>query len=173
MIIKAYGLFWRKDEINWTPGGGRRTALDDQFRLLGRIGKNKGTLKVADFRTQHGIYVLYGDLGAHYVGLTRKQSLGKRLKDHLGDEHASLWDRFSWFGFRDVLKQTDDYGLRTLRKMPALHMTQPDKVIGDIEALLMKAMAIHNKADMNFASAEKWDQVRLDEIERYCGQQRR
>jgi hypothetical protein len=169
MIIRAYGLFWRQDEINWNPGAGNKVNLEDQFRLLGRVGKNQGTLKVADFRTQHGIYILYGDLGAHYVGLTRKQAIGKRLKDHLHDEHEGFWDRFSWFGFREVLKMTDAYGLRQLKTMPGLKLTEPDKVIGDIEALLMKAMSVRNKADMNFANAEKWDQIRLHEITRYCG----
>lgn len=169
MIIKAYGLFWRSDEINWSPGAGKKKDLAKQFRLLGRIGKNKPGLQVCDFHAQQGIYILYGDLGAHYVGLTRKQRLGKRLKDHLTDTHANQWDRFSWFGFREVLLGKDEHGFRKLKKMPKLHMAEPDLVIGDIEALLIRAMALHNKADMNFANAEKWQQIRRDEIAKYCG----
>lgn len=168
MIIKAYGLFWRADKINWSPGSGNKRNVEDQFRLLGRLGKNKPSLQVCDFHAQHGIYILYGDLGAHYVGLTRKQKLGKRLRDHLSDIHAGEWDRFSWFGFREVLVGKDDYGFQRLRKMPKLHLTKPELVIGDIEALLIKAMALHNKADMNFANASKWQQIGTEEIAKYC-----
>jgi hypothetical protein len=31
---------------------------------------------------------------------------------------AGNWDRFSWFGFRRVLKGKDDDGLQKLGKMP-------------------------------------------------------
>jgi hypothetical protein len=167
LIIKAFGLFWRADEINWSPGGGNTVDISKQFRLLGRRGANKGTLKVSDFRTQQGIYILYGDLGPHYVGLTTNQ-LGSRLKDHMKDRHQGLWDRFSWFGFRGVLKSKDGNGFRLLKEMPEMNMNQPDRVIGDIEALLARAMSLKNKAMPNFDSAEEWTQIKLDEILRYC-----
>lgn len=116
MLIRAYDLFWRADEIEWFPGSGRRGA----FCMLGRIGTNAPTTRVADFRQQHGLYILYSDYGPYYVGLTRRQYLGKRLKDHLGDHHAGNWDRFSWFGFRQVLKSKDENGLCALKDMPKL-----------------------------------------------------
>jgi hypothetical protein len=74
------------------------------FRLLGRQGKNQGTIKTADFRDQKGIYILYGNYGPHYVGLTKELGLGNRLKDYLFDKHKNKWDRFSWFSFGKVLK---------------------------------------------------------------------
>jgi hypothetical protein len=104
-LIQAYGLFWRADEIDWSPGKGHRY----DWRLYGRRGSNHGKLEVTDFRMQKGIYILYGDYGPHYVGLTRKKGLGRRLKDHLFDQHANKWDRFSWFGFCTVLKKTDSW----------------------------------------------------------------
>ncbi len=104
MLIKSFGLFWSGTEVNWNPGQGAKAA----FRLLGRQGSNLPGLRVADFRYQQGIYILYGNYGPYYVGLTRKQGLGKRLKDHLLDHHQDKWDRFSWFGFCSVLKGTDD-----------------------------------------------------------------
>ena len=168
MIIKAYGLFWRVDEINWNPGAGNARDVKAQFRLLGRDGKNKPGLRVADFRSQHGIYILYGDLGAHYVGLARRQSLGNRLKQHLTDGHQGLWDRFSWFGFRTVLGSRDEYGFQKLKVMAAMKLMKPDNIIGDIEALLIKAMALNNIADMKFAAAKQWMQIRTDEIDKYC-----
>src|SRR6476659_4998696 len=98
MVIQSYGLFWRRDEVTWHPGAGKKKA----FRLLGRRGTNRPGLRLSDFRDQQGIYVLYGNYGPHYVGLTRKRGLGQRLKDHTGDEHWDRWDRFSWFGFCQV-----------------------------------------------------------------------
>src|SRR5271169_3793502 len=108
MIVHAYGLFWRADEIDWHPGRGAR----GKFRLLGRKGKYLPILKIGDFREQKGIYILYGNLGAHYIGLTRKQTIGTRLKQHLTDDLQGMWDRFSWFGFRAVLDRIDENGFK-------------------------------------------------------------
>ena len=84
MRVTSYGLFWREDEIDWHPGGGVR----DSFRLLGRSGSHRGKIRVVDFRHQQGIYILYDEYGPSYVGLTRNQGLGKRLKDHKSDHLA-------------------------------------------------------------------------------------
>lgn len=105
MLVQEYGLFWQRDEVNWWPGSGKK----GNFRLLGRIGKHRPNLMVADFRFQQGVYVLYGNHGAHYVGLAEaERGLGERLKDHLSDDHHDAWDRFSWFGFRPVLMGYED-----------------------------------------------------------------
>lgn len=161
--IHAFGLFWKKDEINWFPGKGKRYA----FRLLGRQGKNMGKLRMADFRGQRGIYILYGNYGPYYAGLTRRQTLGKRLRDHLKDGHAGEWDRFSWFGFKQVLKRTDKHGLHLLKtKMPRLKAINPDTTIKEMEALLIKSMALRNRADSKFVAAEEWHQVRLIEADK-------
>src|ERR1043166_3287038 len=100
MFITNYGLFWRRDEVDWNPGKGAKGA----FRLLGRRGKRHPAIRLADFRRQKGIYILYGNHGPHYVGLTKRMGLGRRLMDHLSDRHSKKWDRFSWFGFNMVLK---------------------------------------------------------------------
>ena len=163
MLIKSYGLFWRASEIDWNPGKGAKGA----FRLLGRRGSYLPGLRVAEFRKQQGIYILYGNFGPHYVGLTRKQGLGKRLKDHLTDDHKGLWDRFSWFGFCRVLKGQDEDGLRRVGKLAELSLGKSGKAIGDIEALLIKAMGLSNVADMNFDSAEEWTQIRSHEVKHY------
>lgn len=163
MLIKSYGLFWRASEVDWNPGKGARNA----FRLLGRRGANRPRLRVCDFRYQQGIYILYGNFGPHYVGLTRKQGLGKRLKDHLSDEHGDLWDRFSWFGFRPVLKSKEDDGTRRLRAMAEVSFGKSSKAIGDIEALLIKAMGLSNLSDMNFENATEWLQIEEHEVGHY------
>jgi hypothetical protein len=161
-LIQAYGLFWRNDEINWSPGKGRR-----DWHLYGRNGANTSKLRVVDFREQKGIYILYGNYGPHYVGLTRKKGIGRRLKDHLFDQHQDQWDRFSWFGFCTVLKARDENGLQRLKEMPLTKFTDIDRTIGDIEALLIRAMALKNVNHMNFKSAERWEQIKRDEEDKY------
>lgn len=163
MLIRSYGLFWRAAEIDWNPGQGMKGA----FRLLGRSGMNLPGLRIADFRYQQGIYILYGNYGPYYVGLTRKQGLGKRLKDHLTDSHADLWDRFSWFGFQSVLRLRGQDGICKLRKLSKVSLGKTHKEIGDIEALLIRAMGLNNISKMNFASAEEWVQVEANEIQKY------
>jgi hypothetical protein len=162
-IFHAYGLFWRLDEINWTPGKGRRR----EFRLLGRRGAYRPGIQIADFRHNPGIYILYGNYGPHYAGLTRRQSLGKRLKDHLGDDHGGKWDRFSWFSFQRVLKAKDKAGLQAFGDMPDVRSSDPAKAMKDIEALLIKAMAMTNIAQMNFSHANEWIQIRAHEADHY------
>jgi hypothetical protein len=162
MFIKNFGLFWRADEIDWTPGRGKRGA----FRLLGRRGANRPILRLADFRHQQGIYILYGNHGPRYVGLTT-QGLGARLMVHLGDEHQDQWDRFSWFGFCKVLERTDQDGLHELRKMPLTAASDPNENIKDVEALLIRAMGLRNIAQSKFSDADEWTQVKLDEVDMY------
>ena len=168
VLIQAFGLFWRADEVDWSPGKRKSgKGKPGKFRLLGRIGSKPGHLRLADFREQYGIYILYGNYGPHYVGLTRKQGIGKRLKVHLSDRHKGKWDRFSWFGFRQVLTRPGELGLLPLKKMAANTMENPGDVIAEMEAILIRAMALSNKADMRFKRGEPWTQVHLDEVDRY------
>ncbi len=162
MFIKNFGLFWRADEVDWHPGIGHRGA----FRLLGRQGMRLPGLRVADFRHQQGIYILYGNYGPYYTGLT-EQGLGKRLKDHLEDGHAEKWDRFSWFGFQQVLTRTDEEGLCELREMANVAISEPSTVIRDVEALLIRAMGLVNIAQTRFAKADEWFQVKHHEMDQY------
>lgn len=163
MFVKSYGMFWRVDEVEWNPGKGGR----GQFRLLGRRGMNVPKLRVADFRHQQGIYILYGNHGPLYVGLTKKQGIGKRLKDHLTDNFEGKWDRFSWFGFRIVLKTKDENGLCELKGLAESGIGKPIAMIADVEALLIKAMGLNNIKQMKFSDAREWKQIKLLEIERY------
>ncbi len=163
--VTSYGLFWRENEIEWAPGKGNRKT----FRLLGRLGANRGTLQMADFRHQQGIYILYDEYGPSYVGLTRGQGLGKRLKDHRADHLAKKWDRFSWFGFRELGAVGAD-GILALFDLPGEGELSDDThtTIGDLEALLIKAIGPkRNTASMSFNNAREWTQVRWDEIATY------
>ncbi|MFZ3357873.1 MAG: GIY-YIG nuclease family protein [Xanthobacteraceae bacterium] len=162
-LIQAFGLFWRADEINWSPGTGKRY----DWRLYGRRGATSKKLQIADFRNQKGIYILYGNYGPHYVGLTRKKGLGQRLKDHLFDVHKGKWDRFSWFGFCTVLQKTDRWGIHKLRDMPLSKSTSPERMIADLEAMLIRSMALRNINRMKFVTAREWKQIEKDEWPKY------
>jgi hypothetical protein len=163
MLIRNFGLFWRASEINWNPGQGAR----NEFRMLGRQGTNNPGIAVADFRFQQGIYILYGNYGPYYVGLTRKQGLGKRLKDHLNDRLSGKWDRFSWFGFRETLKGSSKTGIRPLKALPEITLGSPHDAIRDMEALLIKAMGPSNIIDMKFQKATPWVQIENHEVDFY------
>ena len=71
ILIKTYGEFWNPELVNW----------DNSWRLLGK--------RRADFRgpdvdvyEERGVYVLYKDYQAVYVGKADKQSIGYRLQLH-------------------------------------------------------------------------------------------
>jgi hypothetical protein len=164
VLIHAYGLFWRADEVVW-PGSGDSGS----FRLLGRIGKVAPKLQVADVCTQHGIYVLYNDWGSYYVGLASTGTLGSRLRRHRKDKHQGKWDRFSWFGFDRVLARTNSEGLRVLKRMPLKQSVEPKRIISDLEAMLIHVMPTVNRRNEQFTSAKEWQQVKADEQERYLG----
>lgn len=160
-FVRAYGLHWLAGEIDWKTSNGV---------LAGRIGTNAGTLRVANFWAQSGIYVLHDDYGAYYVGLVRNQPLGARLTQHTKDAHKGKWDRFSWFGFNRVLTTIDDTGYLRLGKRPKALLADNDKTIGDIEALLIMCLGTQrtgNKHQMKFQSAEKWEQIWHSETDRY------
>ncbi len=166
MRVTSYGLFWREDEIDWHPG----TGVRDSFRLLGRIGSNRGSLRVADFRHQQGIYILYDDYGPSYVGLTRNQGLGKRLKDHKTDHLKGRWDRFSWFGFRPLLPAGATSGVLGLGDPQTDVSEDTSTTIGDLEALLIRAIGPkRNRQHMAFDCAERWTQIAYDDGDRYLG----
>lgn len=156
MRVKSYGLFWRADAIDWFPGHGNRNS----FRLLGRIGKNRPSIKVADFRRQQGIYILYDQYGPAYVGLAKGDRLGARLKDHHADHLNAKWDRFSWFGFNPVGESPNEEGILPLDQPPPDVTDDTSTTIGDLEALLIAAMGPKlNYQKMRFDEAERWEQI--------------
>lgn len=152
--------------MDWFPGQGRAAA----FRLLGRLGHNRPSLQVCDFRAQRGIYVLYDDYGPYYVGFSRDQTIGNRLRIHTRNRHSAKWDRFSWFGFRPVLTSSFPDGTRKLGKVPERLLTESRWTIGDIEALLIQSLGTQvrgNRQEMRFAAARRWTQVMTHEVDEY------
>ena len=162
MQILNYGLFWRRNEVDWNPGKGK------DFELLGRIGVNRPNIQIADFRLQQGIYILYNSYGPYYVGLANaggeRRGLGDRLREHTTDAHKYNWDRFSWFGFKRVCitKKNSEGISRPQVKIATTKITDPSDAIKNVEALLIRAMGCYgNTLQMNFTDEEKWEQIEL------------
>lgn len=162
VLIKSYGLFWRVDEVDWHPAS-HSLAADGLHRraLLGHRGEIRPRVRVADFWDQRGIYILYGNYGPHYVGITTTRGLGIRLKEHLEDRHRGDWDRFSWFGFRGVLDSRDTAGLTPLAAMTDVKTVRKPLMIREMEALIIYSMGLSNKTKTRFPDAHdgEWKQV--------------
>lgn len=166
MLFKSYGLFWERNEIDWTPGSGRRN-----LHLYGRHCQNLPGLRVAGFRKQVGIYILYDDWGPYYVGLARTTGLGERLKDHVFDSHSGKWSRFSWFGFRSVARGKsgrNSQGVCELGVLPRKLIGSADSAIGDGEAMLIRLL--HTNGNTNspkLSEGDRWEQVQYHELDYY------
>lgn len=167
MKVSSYGLFWRRSEIDWWPGTGQK----GRFKLLGRIGSKRGTIKIADFRTQQGIYVLFDEYGPSYVGLARRErGLGQRLKEHTCDQLENGWDRFCWFGFKPLVESSQLPGFYGLGAPEDNVEDDTKTTIGDLEALLIQLMGTKlNVQKMKFSNASRWEQIGADDNEYYLG----
>ncbi len=120
-IINAFGMFWRRDEVDWEPSSPKRYGTQ-------MSGSNK-----VDFADQVGIYILYQGDRTVYVGRAVEKSLMTRLRAHTRDRLTARWDRFSWFGLRPV----DEYGkLRPYN--PALVTTET--IVTTMEAVLIEGL---------------------------------
>jgi hypothetical protein len=96
MLIRAYGLFWNPDIVNWgKPGQGNKGALE------GRVKKGGKTYTI-DFWEAYGLYVLHHDFKPIYVGQAAETRLGTRLRTHLTDRFAGRWDMFSWYSLSKI-----------------------------------------------------------------------
>lgn len=160
-FIRAYGLHWHRQEIDWRHNGS----------LLGHRGERVDSLQLVDFWSQTGIYILHDDFGAYYVGQAEKQTLGKRLFDHTKDDHASRWDRFSWFGFNAILTGRTSDGIKRVKQTrPQKLLSEVADSISDVEALLIMSLGTHRTGNMHtekFRNAERWDQVWHGERDKY------
>jgi hypothetical protein len=155
MLIGAYGMFWLRDEVEWSPGSG-----PNAWHLLGRNGERKPKLRVVDFRRARGVYILFDDFGAQYVGLARGSGgLGERLKSH-DVANDKTWDRFCWFSFDRVSIRRDSSGLNLLELRRKPVPTRDESVIRELEALLITILGTRDQNRMRFEDAEEWSQVR-------------
>lgn len=152
MLIGAYGTFWDRGLVDWHQHG---------WRLLGRQGVQRGTIKVADFRKARGVYVLYSDSGIYYVGLASGAGgIGSRLKDHLTDDHRDAWSRFSWFAF-DSPSESEMYPDGVIKHEEWSSVEGTDVVIiRELEALLLAVTSPPgNVQRTRFQHGAEWLQV--------------
>lgn len=157
MLIRSYGLFWRREWIFWGRGkvAGHLKGVPAESR----------TGDPADFREQQGIYCLYDDsFDLVYVGqagANDQQRLFGRLRNHRIDQLSDRWTKFSWFGTRSV---NNDGSLRV--EAQAAHPTMAE-VLDHIEAILISvAEPPHNRQGGRFGdSARQYLQYRdIDNI---------
>lgn len=118
---------------------------------------------------QRGIYILCGGYGPVYVGLTVKRGIGIRLKEHRKDRFRNRWDRFSWYGFRNVSMARNARGLSELLGMALTKSVVQRRMIHEIEALLINAMGLQNIRPGVFPVGEEWTQIRRDERVAFMG----
>lgn len=159
-LIGAYGLFWRADEVSWTPGLGRR------WQLLGKRGTNANVLQVCDFRPARGFYILFDDHGATYVGLALgKNGIAARLVKHVKND-AKKWSRFCWFSFDDVVTDADANGWATVQKRDAIRQVTAHLAVRELEALMIMVLgAKDNVNQMKFLTGKPWTQVTIQDCQ--------
>jgi predicted GIY-YIG superfamily endonuclease len=128
-LISNMGLFWRSADVFWG-----RPGPDGEGRILGVPAKNRSA-EPTDFREQEGIYVLYAEYRAVYIGqTTESQGLLKRLGQHRSDDLAERWDRFSFFGLKKVL------GTNLLGQSTAMRHVKTEHLLNHIEGILIHAI---------------------------------
>lgn len=101
MLIRNYGLFWRRREVDWLPRQGE---------LLG-LGVRRKRQGYANFAKQRGIYALYDEtFRLIYVGQAGKgnRRLYNRLRAHTLNNLANRWNFFSWFGVCSLSEERDE-----------------------------------------------------------------
>ena len=135
-FIKNYGLYWRRDQVEWGSKGPGNSG-----KLRGYAGNGKTPV---DFRAQAGVYVLYdgADIPSSrvtyigQVGRSNGDSLYARLYDHHARDHLwNRWTRFSWFGVFAIGKK----GL-TQTKVAKTYADSLGSVIDHLEGVLITVL---------------------------------
>lgn len=154
-IIKNYGLYWSRGNVNW---GKRGAGNAGHLR-----GYDDAPESFVDFREQAGVYVLYdgADIPSSRVmyigqaGRANGDALFKRLKDHTDDHLWNRWTRFSWFGVFAVGKD------RTLvhTKIDKNAQAPLPDVIDHLEGMLITVLEpVLNKRGANWNAATEYFQ---------------
>jgi hypothetical protein len=133
--IRALGMYWHRDQINWGPA---------RPKLLGRQSAGDSPI---DFASEIGVYLLHDRERVIYVGRAT-DAIGDRLKAHTIDRLRSRWDRFSWFGLYDV-SEAGEVIANTVS-------WSPDVVIESLEAILIESLEppLNRRRGDNFSAVE-------------------
>jgi hypothetical protein len=149
MLIRAYGLYWNPDTVDWgSRGRGNQGTLQGKVRISGRV-------YTIDFWDAYSVYALHDQFRPIYVGKAGARGLGPRLRDHLADRFAGRWDMFSWFSLSTV---NTTYGNV---RAPGTRQVSPKTVMDTLEALgiLMTDPPLNRKRE-RVPSAVSVEQVR-------------
>ena len=143
--LRAFGMYWRRDHVIWRG----------KPKLLGRQGV---AATHVNFANQIGVYLLHDRERVIYVGRAT-DALITRLMAHTIDRLGGRWDRFSWFGLRNV-------GPTGALIDTAVPWSQT-VVIETLEALLIESLEppLNRRRGDNFSGVE-YLQVVDPEIER-------
>lgn len=118
--VQAFGVYWSRDSVNWS----RKPKLLGEQQLDGST--------TVDMCEQIGIYLLFDQREAIYVGRTTDRPIGQRLFEHTRDRLGSRWDRFSWFGL---------YAVRENGKLEKnVPPSDTQSLINTLEAVLIESL---------------------------------
>lgn len=154
-LVGAFGLFWDRYLVDWQPGSG-----PNAWQMLGRRNIQKPALRVCDFRSAHGVYILYDDYGPQYTGLARGSGgLGARLRTHhIKPPRGITWTRFSWLTFDDVVSNPQREGWERVKHRERPVPSDSEAIIREMEAVIIALLGTtQNK--MSFQRAARWEQL--------------
>ena len=140
--VCAFGLHWEKDKVSWGKG-----------EILGR---QRGTSVHVNFADQNGVYLLHKGDSVVYVGRAFPGTLHSRLNEHRRSRRANRWNRFSWFGFREV---SDDGALEGLSGQ-----IDPYRLIVILESVLIEALEPPVNGKRGEGMGELYEQVSSPDI---------
>ena len=159
--LRAFGMFWQRDLVDWEP------TVPKLF------GRQSSGAKEVNFAEQIGVYLLHDRDRVVYVGRA-SDTLVARLRAHTSDRLGGRWDRFSWFGLRnvgqdgqlleDVVPWSQDVVIETLEALlieslePPLNRRRGDK-LSAIEYLQGSDPTIERRRQQRFL-AELADRIR-------------
>lgn len=156
-LIGAFGMFWKREEVNWKRGSGPIS-----WEMLGYRGFRRPGVRVCDFRKAAGFYILWNDYRATYVGLARGEGgIGARLRAH-NDDRSKDWSRFSWFSFDDTADSESFDGWSELVLRDAVAESSADSVVRECESLLITVLGTYTSGSqkrMAFQTGQEWTQV--------------
>lgn len=146
-IIKAFGMFWRRDHVQWSSSP----------RIFGAQGIGA---EPVDISQQRGVYLLYDRQKCVYAGQAPEGAIGDRLRHHTRTRLSGRWDRFSWFGMWDI---TSDGEVK-----PPQHDAAPlANIVTAMEAVLIEALECpQNRQQGEGLKGIEYIQVRDPELDK-------
>ena len=133
--VTSFGIYWERD-AEWSSTKLYGEHLPDPI--------NKKKQGVVNFAEQDAVYLLHRDREIVYVGKTvgHTSGLAERLRAHTRSPTLhSRWNRFSWFGFREVDHDSVPPQLGKAKFPKSFGVTD---LVSIIEAVLIEAVEPRN-----------------------------